>query len=118
VSGPTRAVVLLRIGATLGAAAMGVTIVWALASGIPLSTDGAVLMALVWGRVTLVDLGLALVASWAWIAWREASVRRALAWLVVVAITGSGGILAYVALAAWRAHDVSEVMTRPSQHTV
>lgn len=113
-SGPTRAVRVLRIGSTLGAAAMVVTVMWALASGVPLSTDGARLVTLVWGRVTLIDLGLALVASWAWIAWREASLPRALVWAIIITVTGSGGILAYVAIAAWRAQDVTEVLTRPT----
>jgi hypothetical protein len=116
-TGPTRAVRVLRAGATLGAGVMGATIVWALASGVALGADGVELTALVWGRVTLIDLGLALVAGWAWIAWREASLVRSLVWLVVVAVTGSGGILAYVAWAAWRAEDVAQVLTRPVGRT-
>ena len=111
---PSRAVRILRIGASLGASAMVVTIIWALASGVALGTDGAALLGLVWGRVTLIDLGLALLAGWAWIAWRETSLPRALLWLVIVAVTGSAGILAYVALAAWRAPDVVTVLTRRS----
>ena len=102
---------MLRVGATLGAVAMFATIVVALGTGESLGAQGAQIGALVWGRVTFVDLGLALVAGWAWIAWRERRVVPAIAWLVVTAVTGSGGLLLYVALAARRAHDVPEVLT-------
>ena len=112
---PTLGVRVLRVGATLGALAMFATIVVAFGTGEPLGAQGAEIGALVWGRVTFVDLGLALVAGWAWIAWRERRLIPAIVWLVVTAVTGSGGLLLYVALAAWRAHDVPEVLVgRPA----
>jgi hypothetical protein len=46
--------------------------------------------ALVWGRVTFVDLGLALVFGWLWIAWREASVSPGARVARAHAVTGSG----------------------------
>ncbi len=107
---PTRAVRALRVVAPLGALVMGVTIALALASGASLAAEGAQIGASVWGRVTFVDLALALVLGWGWIAWREASVLRALVWLVLTAVTGSGALLAYVAIAAWRAHDLRDVL--------
>jgi hypothetical protein len=96
--------------APLGALVMGVTIALALASGASLAAEGAQIGASVWGRVTFVDLALALVLGWGWIAWREASVLRALVWLVLTAVTGSGALLAYVEIAAWRAHDLRDVL--------
>lgn len=107
---PTSGVRVLRVAASLGALAMFATIVVALGTGAALGEDGAAIGALVWGRVTFVDLGLALVAGWLWIVWRERRVVPALVWLVVTAVTGSGGLLLYVALAARRAHDVPEVL--------
>lgn len=104
------AVRVLRVAATLGALAMFATIVIALGSGAELGAEGAEIGALVWGRVTFVDLGLALVAGWAWIAWRERRIVATLGWLVVTAITGSGGLLLYVALAARRATTMREVL--------
>ena len=110
---PTAAVRALRVLEPLGTLVMGVTIVLALASGAPLGAEGAEIGAFVWGRVTFVDLGLALVLGWLWIAWREVSPVRAVVWLVATAITGSGALLAYVALAAWRAHDMHDVLVGP-----
>jgi FtsH-binding integral membrane protein len=110
---PERALRVLRVVAPLGTLAMLATIVGALATGEALAAQGTEIAALVWGRVTFVDLGLALVMGWIWIAWRERRALPALVWLVLTAVTGSGALLAYVTLAAWRAHDVREVLVGP-----
>jgi hypothetical protein len=110
---PTTAVRVLRVIAPLGTLAMGVTIVAALATGAPLGAEGAAIGAFVWGRVTFVDLALALVAGWLWIAWREANGVRALLWFVLTAVTGSGALLAYVSMAAWRTQDMHGVLVGP-----
>jgi Na+/H+ antiporter NhaC len=107
---PSTAVRVLRVLAPLGALAMFVTIVVALGTDASLGEQGAEIGALAWGRVTFVDLGLALVSGWLWIAWRERRVGPALVWLVVTAVTGSGGLLLYVAIAAWRADDMQGVL--------
>ena len=105
-----RALTVLRVGATLGALVMAATIAWALATGAPIGAEGGTIAALVWGRVTFVDLGLALVAGWAWIAWREGAALRAVVWLPLVAVSGSLGVLGYLAVAAWRADSVAEAL--------
>ncbi len=107
---PSSAVRVLRVIAPLGASAMLATIVIALGTGASLGAEGAEIGALVWGRVTLVDLGLALVSGWLWIAWRERRAGTALVWLVVTAVTGAGGLLLYVTIAAWRSDDMAGVL--------
>ena len=106
-SGSLRA---LRVAAPLGALAMFVTIVTALGTGESLGEQGAAIGALVWGRVTLVDLGLALTSGWLWVAWRGRRIVPALVWLGVIAVTGAGGLLLYVTMAAWRAKDLHDVL--------
>lgn len=108
----TRGLLVLRVAAPLGAVVMFATIAWALASGAPLGAEGSAITALVWGRVTFVDLALALVLGWGFIAWREASIPRALLWLALTAVTGSGAILVYLSLAAWRERDLASVFAR------
>ncbi len=115
---PSPAVRVLRIIAPLGALGMFVSIVLALGSGASLGAEGAVIGALVWGRVTFVDLGLALVFGWLWIAWREGRVARAAIWLVLTAVTGSGAILLYLAFAAWRTHDMRGVLLGDTDEAV
>ncbi len=110
---PTSTVRALRVLAPLGVLVMGVTIVLALASGASIGAEGAEIGAFIWGRVTFVDLALALVFGWLWIAWREASLVRAVIWFVLTAVTGSGALLAYVAIAAWQANDMRDVLVGP-----
>ena len=107
---PSAAVRFLRIAAPLGALAMFATIVIALGTGASLGEQGAEIGALVWGRVTFVDLGLMLVTGWLWIAWRERRVLTALVWLVATAVTGAGAVLLYLAIAAWREVDMRGVL--------
>ncbi len=114
---PSTALRVLRVLAPLGALAMFATIVLALGTGTSLAAEGAEIGAFVWGRVTFVDLGLALVFGWLWIAWREARPLPALVWLVITAVTGSGGLLLYVSLAAWRADDLAGVLVGPTRST-
>lgn len=110
---PTAGVRLLRVLAPVGGLALAWPIVAALAAGAPLGAEGTRILALAWGVVTMVDLAVALVLGWAWIAWREASVARAVAWLALVTVTGSVGICAYLTGAAWRATSVGAVLVGP-----
>jgi hypothetical protein len=110
---PTPGVRLLRVLAPVGALALAWPIAAALAAGAPLGAEGGEILALAWGVVTMVDLGIALVLGWAWIAWREASPLRAVVWAAVVTVTGSVGICAHLAAAAWRATTVAEVLVGP-----
>lgn len=103
----------VRFVAPLGAVALIVPILTALAQGAPIGAEGAAIAGYAWGVVTFVDLGLALALGWGWVAWREASAPRALLWLVLTTVTGSVALLGYLAGAAWRAHDGRGVMVGP-----
>jgi hypothetical protein len=100
-----RAIVGIRIAAAVGLAAMLAVIVWASVTA-SFGEDGSTLLELAWGRVTLVDLYLSLLLGWAWIAWREGSVARALLWLVAIVTTGSVALLGYVVIASLRTDSV------------
>jgi hypothetical protein len=103
----------VRIMAPLGALALIAPILTAFTRGASLGAEGAAIAAYAWGVVSFVDLGLALVLGWAWIAWREASVLRALLWLVLTTVTGSVALFGYLAGAAWRSHDGRGVVVGP-----
>ncbi len=62
-----------------------------------------------WGVTTMVDLyfGLLLIAGW--IAHRERSVPRTLAWLVGLCLLGNLPALVYLLLASWRARSIGEL---------
>ncbi len=84
------------------------------------ATEGALLLDLVWGRVTLIDIYLAFLLGWAWIAVREGAWLTRLLWLVAVLITGSLALGVYLLGAAWRATTVEDLLlgdrarTRPT----
>jgi hypothetical protein len=108
----------VRILAPIGALGMVVPILTAFSQGAPLGAEGAAIAGYAWGVVTFVDLGLALILGWSWIAWREASVLRASVWLVLTTVTGSVALLGYLAGAAWRSTDGRQVMVGPRRAAI
>jgi hypothetical protein len=98
------------------AAAATVTMAAAIVIGFATASfteDGAALLDLVWGRVTLVDIYLAFLFGWLWIAWRERSPARAAAWLAATLVTGSLALFGYLLLASLRAESVDDVVVGP-----
>jgi hypothetical protein len=65
--------------------------------------DGSVLLGLVWGRVTVVDLYIALGVFAVWIWWREPSRAAALVWTVALATLGSLALGVYLVTRGGRA---------------
>lgn len=101
----------VRVVAPLGALAMGAAVVVGLAT----AAEGAAaaLFDNVWGVVTVVDLYLALLAAWIWIAWRERSVAAGTLWAVLLVVTGSVALWVYVAWRAAGAKDMQELLLGP-----
>ncbi|MFO7778702.1 MAG: hypothetical protein R6V28_10135 [Nitriliruptoraceae bacterium] len=99
----------LRAVAAFGTAAMLATILGAF-SVASFADDGAALVALAWGRVTLIDLYLALLLGWLWIAWRERSAVRGGLWALATVVTGSLALFVYLLVASLRAHTVLELL--------
>jgi hypothetical protein len=116
-TGASLAVRVVRLAAPLGMLPLILAIAAAFAEGAPLGAQGAEIATFAWGVVTFVDLGLALVLGWAWIAWREASPARAALWLVLTTLTGSIALLGYLAGAAWRSRRMSELLIGPRRRS-
>ena len=107
--------VLLRVLAGFGTGAMAAAII----SGFAMASfpeDGAAITSLVWGRVTLIDIYLAFVFGWLWIAWRERSAVRAALWLIATLVTGSLALFAYLLGASMRASSTSELVHGPHRN--
>ena len=107
----------IRMTAVAGVLAMVVAIARAFTVA-SFPEDGATLLALAWGQVTLVDLYLALLLGWGWIAWRERSVPRALGWLVATVTLGSLALFVYLLRASVRAQGPTEVVVGPHRGPV
>jgi hypothetical protein len=99
----------IRVAAAVGLLAMVAMVGRAFALG-SFGDEGATLLGLAWGQVTLVDLYLALLLGWLWIAWRERSALRAVVWLVATVTLGSIALLGYVLVAALRADTTVELL--------
>ncbi len=106
------ALVAIRVLAALGTGAMAAAIPGAFSIA-SLTDDGGALLGLTWGRVTLVDIYLAFVFGWLWVAWRERSTRRSLLWLVAILVTGSLALFGYLLGASMRASTVDELVLGP-----
>ncbi len=80
----------MRLGKLLalaGVLAMGAVLLYAFTTG-DFAAEGRQLLALPWGVVSLVDLYVGFSLFSAWIAYREASLWRALVWIVLVMVLG------------------------------
>jgi hypothetical protein len=104
--------VVIRLLAAFGTAAMAAAIVGAF-SVAAFTEQGGILAGLAWGRVTLVDIYLAFVFGWLWIAWRERSPLRAVGWLLATLVTGSLALFGYLLGAAMRADSVDALVLGP-----
>ena len=102
----------IRAVAAFGTAAMTSAIVGAFSIA-SFPEDGAAIVALAWGRVTLVDIYLAFLFGWLWIAWRERSPLRAVAWAAVTVVTGSLALFLYLLGASLRARTSTELLLGP-----
>ncbi len=99
----------LRTVAVVATLAMAATIVYGFVAG-DFTADGAALLDLAWGRVTMVDLSLAFGAVWAWIAFREGSVGTAMLWAILIITLGSLAIWGYIAWRATTSRDATHLL--------
>ena len=82
---------------------MGVTLVYGFTQG-NLSADGSVLLSIPWGIVSLVDVYVGFALFSGWVVYREASLVRALVWVVLIMVLGFF-IASLYALLALQASD-------------
>ena len=75
------------------------------------SAEGAVLVDLAWGRVSLVDIYTGVFVFATWIVWREDSMRRATPWLVLLVVFGNFGIAPYLLWISRSTTTVADALT-------
>jgi membrane-anchored protein YejM (alkaline phosphatase superfamily) len=90
-----------------GAAAMGAVLLYAFTQG-DFAAEGAQLLSMPWGIVSLVDLYVGFILFSGWIIYREKSLVRAIGWVLFVMVLGffTASLYAFLALRAaggdWR----------------
>jgi Protein of unknown function (DUF1475) len=91
----------------LGAVAMAAVLIYGFAVG-DFSAEGSRLVSMPWGIVSLVDLYVGFTLFSGWIIYREASLGRALIWVIAVMVLGffTASFYAFLALCSssgdWR----------------
>jgi hypothetical protein len=85
----------------LCALAMGIVLLYAFIKG-DFSGEGAKLLEMPWGIVSLVDVYVGFTFFAGWIVYREKSLARAIAWVVLVMVLGNFVASIYALLALWR----------------
>lgn len=83
----------------LGAAAMGAVLIYAFTQG-DIAAEGAQLLSMPWGIVSLVDLYVGFALFSGWIVYREESLVRAIVWILFVMVLGffTASLYAFLAL--------------------
>lgn len=101
--------VALRILSVVGVLVMASAISFGLVSG-DFSGEGSEIVALAWGKVTLVDLYVGLAFFGAWVALRERRAVRVAAWWLGLVFLGNLAAAIYLAVAALRADTLEQVL--------
>ena len=78
--------------------------------------EGAVLTAMPWGVVSLVDLYLGLLIFCAWVLWRESNIRTALLWSLSILILGNALSCLYLLRALYESKgDMADFFQGPKK---
>jgi len=89
----------VKVIALLGLLAMGGILIYGFTVG-DFSGEGRTLLAMPWGRVSMVDLYVGFMLFSGWIVFRERSWVRSLVWIVLMIVLGSFTASLYTLFAA------------------
>ena len=101
--------VLIRVLAVIGVLVMTGAILFGSTSG-DFRAEGGQILALAWGKVTLIDLYVGLALFGAWVAMREDSWVTTILWWAALIVLGNLATSLYVAFAAFRSDTPRELM--------
>ena len=87
-----------KILAVIGFIIMFVSLTYGFTVG-DFNAEGAELVALIWGKISLIDVYIMFLIFWGWIVYREKSALRSGLWLVAMLVLGSLTACAYLFLA-------------------
>lgn len=92
---------MMKIGqilALIGTIIMGVAIIYGLTTG-DFSGEGSIILSLIWGKITLIDLYIIFFIFTAWIIYREKNFKRSFLWFILMMVLGSFTSCLYLFLA-------------------
>jgi hypothetical protein len=90
-----------------GAIIMAAMIGYSIATG-DIAAEGQILMGMVWGQMSLVDLYVSFFLVYLWMFYREKTVLARVFWLVFIVFTGALATAIYIYLAASKSKNATE----------
>lgn len=102
---------LIRILSALATAIMGGMIVYSMVVG-DFFGEGSILMSLVWGQMSLVDLYVGFVLVYAWIFYREKAVIPRILWFVAMMVFGNLTFAVYILLESYKVNTIEALLLK------
>ena len=102
--------VVVRAVSVVAVLVMAGAISFGLASG-DFGAEGTEILALAWGKVTLIDLYVGLALFGTWVAFRERSWLGTIVWWVLLVVLGNFAAAVYLAIAAFRSANMPQLLT-------
>lgn len=99
----------LRVLSVVGVLVMAYAIGMGFVAG-DFSEEGSAIVALAWGKVTLIDLYTGLAFFGAWVAFREKNAIAIAAWWVGLVVLGNLAAAIYLAIAAFRVDTPTKLL--------
>ena len=86
---------------------MAAMIAFSIATG-NIAEEGAILLGLVWGQMSMVDLYVSFLLVYLWMFYRETTILAKVFWLVFILVTGALATAIYIYLAASKSKNETE----------
>lgn len=101
---------LIRLFAWISSLIMTFMIIFSLLTG-NFFEQGSILMGLVWGQMSLVDLYVGFFLVYLWIYYKESKLLPKIIWAILLIVTGSLATAVYVLIESYRANNINELLT-------
>jgi hypothetical protein len=101
----------IRLLALLGTLIMGGMILYSLVVG-DFAGEGSILLSLVWGQMSLVDLYVGFVLVYAWIFYRESNWIARVLWFVAMMVFGNLTFALYLLIESYRVDTISKLLLK------
>lgn len=102
---------LIRLFAWISSLVMTFMIIFSLLTG-NFFEQGSILMGLVWGQMSLVDLYVGFFLVYLWIYYKESRLLPRLIWAILLIVTGSLATALYILIESYRAKTIEELLTQ------
>lgn len=74
--------------------------------------EGSLLMSLVWGQMSLVDLYVGFLLVYVWIFYKETKILPRIVWGILLIVTGSLATALYILFESYRTNNINDLLTK------